>query len=85
MPQAISHMASASFVMGDRIIVMGGETSHLHPTRRLRLHAGHQYLAGVMQLPVAKFSGVANAFNGKIFFAQGGSDGQSTCYMATPG
>jgi N-acetylneuraminic acid mutarotase len=86
MPQSISHMASASFVMGDRIIVMGGETAHNAPTRAVYAYtpATNTWQA-LTSLPVAKFSGVANTFNGKIFFAQGGSDGQSTCYQATPG
>jgi N-acetylneuraminic acid mutarotase len=84
MPQAISHMASASFVMDDRIIIMGGETAHNVPTRAVYAYTpATNSWQTLTSLPAARFSGVANTFGGKIYFAQGGGS-QATTWLATP-
>ena len=44
-PQAVSHIASATFVMGDRIIVAGGEIGPQRPDpQRLGVHAGDEHV-----------------------------------------
>ena len=84
MPQSVSHMQSATFVMGDRIIVMGGETAHNTPIRSAWAYTpATNSWTSLSPLPATRFSGVAGAFNGKIFFTTG--SGQTTNWMGTPG
>jgi N-acetylneuraminic acid mutarotase len=82
-PRGVSHIASATFVMGDRIIVMGGESAHNAQLRDVWAYtpATDQWQA-LSPLPAAKFSGVANHIGGKIVFTTGGSG--STTWVGTP-
>lgn len=82
-PHAISHISSATFVMDDRIIVMGGESAHNVPVRDAWAYtpATDTWVALTL-LPAPRFSGVANTVNGKIYFLTGGST--ASTFQGTP-
>jgi N-acetylneuraminic acid mutarotase len=83
MPAAVSHISSATFVMGGRIIVAGGETANGAPTASVYAYdpAADSWKT-LTSLPAARFSGVAGAIDGKIYFTTGSS--QRTTYRGTP-
>ena len=61
MPTAISHIASATFVFGDRIITMGGETAHNVATNLVYAYdPATDKWAAMTKLPAARFSGVGD-------------------------
>ena len=73
-PAAVSHIASATFVMGDRIIVMGGESAHEQQVRTCFAYTpATDTWVQLTSLPAARFSGVANEIGGKIYFTTGGN------------
>ena len=83
MPKAISHISSATFVMGGRILVAGGESSHNAPVADVFAYDPAQdKWTTLTSLPAARFSGVADAIGGKIYFTTGSS--QRTTYLGTP-
>lgn len=72
MPTAISHIASATFVFGDRIITAGGETGHTAATDLVyAFDPAKNEWAAMTKLPAKRFSGVADAIGGEIFFTTG--------------
>jgi N-acetylneuraminic acid mutarotase len=75
MPFSAGHISSATFVMGDRIIVAGGETSSGVKTNKVAAYtpATNSWVL-LSNLPQARFSGVADVVNGKIIYTTGGSD-----------
>jgi N-acetylneuraminic acid mutarotase len=83
MPKGISHISSATFVMGGRIVVIGGETAH-----NASIGDAYAYDPGtdkwtkLTSLPAPRFSGVAAAIDGVIYFTSGSS--QRTTYRGTP-
>jgi N-acetylneuraminic acid mutarotase len=82
-PDAISHISSATFIMGDRVIVMGGESAHNVPVRDAWAYTpATDSWAALTLLPAPRFSGVANTVNGKIYFLTGGST--ATVFEGTP-
>ena len=83
-PRAISHIASATFVMDGRIIVMGGETGHEVQSREVYAYTpGTNRWQALSSLPAPRFSGVAGTIGGKIYFSTGGNS--TTTWEATPG
>lgn len=82
-PHAISHISSATFIMGDRVIVMGGESAHNVPVRDAWAYtpATDSWVALTL-LPAPRFSGVASEVDGKIYFLTGG--GTTTVFQGTP-
>lgn len=83
-PQALSHVSSSTFVMGDRILILGGESAHNAPVRSAWAYApGTGEWTALTPLPAARFSGVANTFGGRLFFTTGNSLG--TTWEGTPG
>jgi N-acetylneuraminic acid mutarotase len=83
MPSPVSHIHSATFVMGDRILVMGGESAHESPARTVYAYTpATNAWQSLTLLPAARFSGVATAINGKIYFTTGGL--QTTTWEVTP-
>jgi len=82
-PKAVSHIASATFVMDGRIIVMGGESAHNVSVRECWAYnpATNQWVQ-LSSLPANRFSGVANTIGGKIIFTTGGS--MTTTWIGTP-
>jgi N-acetylneuraminic acid mutarotase len=74
MPVAISHIASAAFVLGNRIIVAGGETAHGAATSRVTaFDPNTNTWTSLTNLPAARFSGVAAAIGNDIYFTTGSS------------
>jgi N-acetylneuraminic acid mutarotase len=74
MPTAISHIASATFVFGDRIVTMGGETAHGVATNLVYAYdPATDKWAAMTKLPAARFSGVGAAIDGFIYFTTGSS------------
>jgi len=83
MPKAISHISSATFVMGDRILVAGGETAHTKTIGDVyAFDPAANTWATLTSLPSPRFSGVAAAIADKIFFTGGSST--TTTWLGTP-
>jgi N-acetylneuraminic acid mutarotase len=69
--------------MGGRIVVAGGESSHNAPVADVFAYDPAQdKWTTLTSLPAARFSGVADAIGGKIYFTTGSS--QRTTYLGTP-
>jgi N-acetylneuraminic acid mutarotase len=78
-PLAVSHVSSSTFVIGNRILVMGGETDHESPTPNVMAYdLATGTWSTLNPLPAARFSGVARAIDGIIYFTGGSST--STTY-----
>lgn len=83
MPKGINHISGSTFVMAGRIIVLGGQTSH-----GSSLADAYAYdpvantWTSLTPLPAARFSGVAAAINGSIYFTGGSS--QTTTWKGNP-
>lgn len=75
MPRAASHVHSATFLLPDgRIAVMGGESAHNVPIRDAYAYdPSTDTWQTLTSLPANRFSGVASAINGKVYFTTGGS------------
>ena len=74
MPVAISHISSSTFVLNNRIIVAGGETSHEHATNRVTAYDPvANTWTSMTNLPSNRFSGVAAAIGEEIYFTGGSS------------
>jgi N-acetylneuraminic acid mutarotase len=74
LPVAVSHIASAGFVLNGRIIVAGGETSNGNPTSRVTAYdPSKDSWTSLSNLPSARFSGVGAAIGDDIFFTTGSS------------
>ena len=83
MPKAISHISSATFVLGGRIVVAGGETAHNRAAADvLAYDPATDTWAALNNLPAARFSGVAAAIGDLAYFT--GGSGQTTTYRGTP-
>ena len=83
LPKAISHISSATFVMGGRIIVAGGETGHREPISDVIAYdpAADKWTT-LSPLPALRFSGVAAEIGGLIYFTSG--SGKSETWRGTP-
>ncbi|QOV91957.1 hypothetical protein IPV69_11625 [Humisphaera borealis] len=82
-PAAVSHVTSATFEMGGRILLMGGEAAHGSPVRGVYAYnPATNAWTTLSPLPAARFSGVAGEVNGKIVFTTGSSS--TTTWLATP-
>ncbi len=78
MPSTISHMSSSTFVLNDRIFVLGGETDHNAATRSVLAYDPASNTWDVLTpLPGDRFSGVARAMEGVLYFT-GGSNTSTT-------
>jgi N-acetylneuraminic acid mutarotase len=74
LPTAISHIASATFVFGDRLITAGGETAHNVPTDLVYAYdPSTNTWAAMTKLPAKRFSGVGAVLGNDIFFTTGSS------------
>jgi N-acetylneuraminic acid mutarotase len=74
MPTAISHIASATIVFGNRIVTMGGETAHGVATDLVYAYdPASNTWAAMTKLPAPRFSGVAAAIDGSLYFTTGSS------------
>ncbi len=83
MPRTVSHISNSTFVLGDRILVLGGETAN-----GIQTSSDYAYTPStnswqqLTSLPAARLSGVARMINGRIVFTTGGND--SNTWVGTP-
>ena len=83
MPAARSHIASATFVMGDRILVMGGESANeVQAAQCYAYTPATDTWVTLTPLPTPRFSGVADVIDGRVYFTSGGNG--KTTYQGTP-
>ena len=72
MPVGRDHISSSVFVMGNRIIVIGGETSHNVKTKLVSAYdPGTNTWSELTPLPATTSAGVGVALNGSIYYTGG--------------
>ena len=84
LPKARSHTSSSTFVMDNRIIVVGGEIAH---SKAMADVTAYNPLSNawteLTPLPIARLSGVAGSIGNQIFFTTGNGF-QKTTYKGVP-
>jgi N-acetylneuraminic acid mutarotase len=81
-PTARDHISSAVVVMGNRILVLGGETSHNIKTKLISAYTpATNTWSNITSLPVSKAAGVAAVLNGALFYT--GGNFATTTYKGT--
>lgn len=85
LPKARSHISSSTFVMGDRIIVVGGEIAYGSPMSDVTEYdpVSNSWTA-LAPLPTARLSSVAGNIANQIFCTTGSPNFQSTTYKGLP-
>lgn len=79
----IGHITSAVVNLGDRIIVLGGETGHNSRTNLVSAYSpSEDQWTALTPLPQNIMAGVASVFNNKIFYL--GGDFRKTNRLGTP-
>ena len=75
LPLAISHIASAMFALDGRLIVAGGESAHEQAVDGVTAYdpVANTWTT-LSPLPAPRFSGVAGAIGGTIYFTTGSSE-----------
>lgn len=82
-PKAVSHISSATFVMGGRIVIAGGESGHGRSVRDVFAYTpSTNSWATLTSLPAPRFSGVATSIGGRISFTTGSNT--TTTWEGTP-
>jgi N-acetylneuraminic acid mutarotase len=72
MPVARDHISSSVVVIGDRIVVLAGETSHNVLSNRVSAYSpATNTWSELTPLPVGKSAGVAAVLNGNIYYTGG--------------
>ena len=72
MPVARDHISSAVVVMGTRILVLGGETTHNVSSKLVSAYSpSSNTWTELSQLPTGKSGGVAAVLNGNIYYTGG--------------
>jgi len=81
-PRPVSHISGSTFVLGNRIVVAGGESAHNTAVGDLWAYdpTTNAWVA-MSSLPAARFSGVAGVIGGAIYFTGGSS--QTTTWKGT--
>ncbi len=80
LPRAISHHTHATFVVGERIIVMGGEVAHLKAVDNMYAYDPEtEVWSELTSMPVATVSPVAGWVDGKIILAR-----KTQAFIGTP-
>jgi N-acetylneuraminic acid mutarotase/fibronectin type 3 domain-containing protein len=83
LPNGLSHIAGATFVVGDRIIVAGGDTAYLWPTAAVEAYSpATNTWTQLTPLPAPRDSGVANTSGGALLYTTGAN--QAATYRGTP-
>jgi fibronectin type 3 domain-containing protein/N-acetylneuraminic acid mutarotase len=83
LPNGLSHIAGATFALGDRIIVAGGDTAYLWPTAAVEAYSpASNTWVQLTPLPAPRDSGVANTSGGVLLYTTGAN--QATTYRGTP-
>jgi N-acetylneuraminic acid mutarotase len=81
-PAARSHMASATFVVGDRILVIAGESANGVETNTVFAYTpATNTWQTLTPIPAVRFSGVGSYVNGKLYYLTGGA---ATSFEGTP-
>jgi hypothetical protein len=84
MPVARDHISSSVVVIGSRILVLGGETSHNVRSKLVSAYSpATNTWAELTPLPVTKAAGVAAVLNGNIYYT--GGNFSKTNYKGIPG
>jgi hypothetical protein len=82
-PQAVSHISSSTFVVGDRILVLGGETAHQAAIRtNWAYDPAINAWTELTGLPSARRSGVGGVIDGVLYYSGGSKT--TTTYVGTP-
>ncbi|MDB5285166.1 MAG: hypothetical protein JWR05_115 [Mucilaginibacter sp.] len=72
MPVGVDHISSAVVTYGNRLIVLGGETSHSVLSNRVFAYTPATNIwTELNRMPVAKSAGVAAVLNGNIYYTGG--------------
>jgi N-acetylneuraminic acid mutarotase/fibronectin type 3 domain-containing protein len=76
LPIPLSHISASVFVMGERIIVAGGEIAHDRPVANVWAYSpSEDTWTELTSLPAPRRSGVAGTIDGEIIFTAGGNPG----------
>jgi N-acetylneuraminic acid mutarotase len=82
-PLALSHISSSTYVVDDRILVLGGETANgIQSNTVFAYTPATDSWQKLTPLPAARLSGVSRMIDGKIIFTTGGN--ANTTYIGTP-
>lgn len=86
LPKPVSHIAGATFVMGNRIIVAGGEVDHGGSVSDVTAYnLLTNTWTSLTPLPAPRHSGLAGSIGNQIFYTTGSFKGfQSTTYKGVP-
>lgn len=87
LPEGRSHIGASTFVMGDRIIVAGGETRHGSGGTVPDVTAykpQFDFWTALTPLPAPRHSGVAGSIGGNVFYTTGAPGFRTTTYKGTP-
>jgi len=77
-PTAVDHIASSVTVLGNRILVVGGETSHTVRTSKVQAFSpDNNTWTSLTSLPVSSAAGVAAVLNNTLYYS-GGNFSKST-------
>lgn len=84
LPKARSHMGSSTFVMGNQIVVAGGEIAHANSIPDVTAYDPlSNSWTQLTPLPEARHSGVAALLGNEIFFTTGSPGFQSKTFKGT--
>lgn len=85
LPRGRSHISGSTFVMDNRIIVIGGEIAHQRSVPDVTAYdpLSNSWRA-LTPLPAARYSGVAGNIGNQIFYTGGGPRFQVTTYKGLP-
>jgi N-acetylneuraminic acid mutarotase len=82
-PLALSHISSSTYVVDDRILVLGGETANGVQSNTVFAYTpATDTWQKLTSLPAPRLSGVSRMINGKIIFTTGGNT--NTTWIGTP-
>lgn len=85
LPQARSHIGAATFVVNDRIIVLGGEIAHTQSVNNVTQYdLISNSWTELTPLPEKLNSGAAGAVDGNIYYVSGAPVFRTTTYKGTP-
>lgn len=86
LPRALSHISDSTFVMGGRIIVVGGEYDHLKAVDNVFSYDPvADSWTPLTPLPIARMSTVADYISGEVIVAGGSGGGRGAdTFVGTP-
>lgn len=84
LPQASSHMGSATLVVNGKIVALGGQIDDIKVTAAVRSYnPTTNAWSSPASLPERRKGGVAGYYNGKLFYTGGQRDGDELVSTAT--